>query len=173
MDADDLAPGTIRTRVNNLRSMLRAAVRDRIIALDPGDGVTLPRDRRREAAMVLPTAAQVSAVMTGANPGFQAFVAMAAFAGLRLGEAAGLQVAEINFLRRSLDVRRQVQRAGVGAVEVRAPKYGSERLVYLPDSQLEVLAGHITQHWPGDDPTRLLFRTTTGPTPHRNTVGHL
>lgn len=41
MDADDLAPGTIRTRVNNLRSVLRAAVRDRIIALDPGDGVTL------------------------------------------------------------------------------------------------------------------------------------
>ena len=123
--------------------------------------------------MVLPTAAQVSAVMTGANPGFQAFVAMAAFAGLRLGEAAGLQVAEINFLRRSLDVRRQVQRAGVGAVEVRAPKYGSERLVYLPDSQLEVLAGHIAQHRPSDDPTRWLFQTTTGPTPHRNTVGHL
>lgn len=173
MDADGLAPGTIKTRFNNLRSVLRAAVRDRIIALDPSDGVTLPRDRRREAAMVLPTAAQVGAVMTGANLGFQAFVALAAFAGLRLGEAAGLQVADIDFLRRSLNVRRQVQRAGVGAVEIRAPKYGSERLVYLPDGLLEVLAEHIAQHRPGDDPTRWLFQTHTGLPPHQNTVGHL
>ncbi len=37
-----LAPGTIKTRVNNVRAVLRAAVRDRIIASDPSEGVTLP-----------------------------------------------------------------------------------------------------------------------------------
>src|SRR5690348_13863691 len=51
-----LAPGTIRTRVNNVRGVLRAAVRDRVIASDPSDGVTLPRIRRAEVAMALPTA---------------------------------------------------------------------------------------------------------------------
>ena len=132
MDADGLAPCTIKTRVNSLRSVLRAAVRDRIIALDASDGVTLPRDRRREAAMVLTTASQMGAVMAGAYATFRAFVALPTFAGMRLGEAAGLQLADIDFLRRSLDVRRQVQRAGVGAVEVRAPKYGSERLITFP-----------------------------------------
>ncbi len=172
MDADGLAPGTIKTRVNKVRAVLRAAVRDRVIALDPSDGVTLPCDRRREAAMVLPTAAQVGAIMKGADPGFQAFVGLAAFAGLRLGEAAGLQVADIDFLRRSLDVRRQVQRAGVGFVEVRAPKYGSERLVYLADGLLEVLSEHIAQHRPGEEPTRWLFEATAGLPPHQNTVGH-
>ena len=39
--------------------------------------------------MVLPTAAQVAAVIAAATPWFEAFVALAAFAGLRLGEAAG------------------------------------------------------------------------------------
>lgn len=172
MDADGLAPGTIKTRVNNVRAVLRAAVRDRVIAVDPSDGVTLPRDRRRQAAMAMPTSEQVGAVMTAADPSFRAFVALAAFAGLRLGEAAGLQVADIDFLRRTLDVRRQVQRAGVGSVEVRAPKYGSERIVYLADGLLELLSQHIAQHRLGDDATRWLFGGTAGLPPHQNTVGH-
>jgi integrase len=133
MSADGLAPGTIKTQVNNVRSVLHAAVRDQMIAVDPSDNIVLPRDRRREAAMVLPTADQVAAVIAAATPWFEAFVALAAFAGLRLGEAAGTQVGDINFLARSLDVRRQVQRGGAGAIEVRAPKYGSERTVFLAD----------------------------------------
>jgi len=60
-----------------------------VIVVDPSDNIVLPRDRRREAAMVLPTAAQVAAVIAAATPWFEAFVALAAFAGLRLGEAAG------------------------------------------------------------------------------------
>jgi hypothetical protein len=107
MSADGLAPGTIKTRVNNVRSVLHAAVRDQVIAVDPSDNIVLPRDRRREAAMVLPTAERVGAVIAAATPWFEAFVALAAFAGLRLGEAAGTQVGDINFLARSLDGRRQ------------------------------------------------------------------
>jgi integrase len=172
MDSAGLAPGTIKTRVNNVRAVLRGAVRDRVIAVDPSEGVTLPRDRRREAAMVLPTAEQVGAIMTAADPAFRAFVALGAFAGLRLGEAAGLQVADFDFLRRSLAVRRQVQRAGAGQVEVRAPKYGSERTVYLADGLLDLLSSHIAEHRAGEDPSRWLFEASAGLPPHQNTVGH-
>lgn len=56
-------------------------------------------------------------------------MAVAAFAGLRLGEAATLQAGDFDFLRRTLRVTRQVQRAGGGEVEIRPPKYGSERTV--------------------------------------------
>ena len=49
-----LAPGTICTRVKNVRAVLRGAVRDRVIASNPSDGITLPRVRRPEAAMTLP-----------------------------------------------------------------------------------------------------------------------
>ena len=42
-------------------------------------------------------------------------------------------------LRRALSVRRRVQRAGGGKVEIRPPKYGSERTVYLPDELIQLL----------------------------------
>lgn len=172
MDADGLAAGTIKTRVNNVRSVLRAAVRDRAIALDPSDGVTVPRDRRREATMRLPTPAQVGEILDAADPAFRAFIALAAFAGLRLGEIAGLQVGDIDFLRRRLEVRRQVQRAGAGLVEIRAPKYGSERVVYLAEGLLELLSAHIARHRTGGEPTRWLFEVSPGKPPHQNTAGH-
>ena len=122
--------------------------------------------------MTLPTSAQVGSVMTAADAPYRAFVALGAFAGLRLGEAAGLQVGDIDFLRRTLTVRRQVQRAGAGAVEIRAPKYGSERVVYLADGLLELLSEHIGRHRLRDGGSRWVFEATAGLPPHQNTVGH-
>lgn len=167
-----LAPGTIRTRVNNVRSVLRAAVRDRVIASDPSDGIALPRVRRIEAAMTLPTTAQVRALLNAAPGEWGAFVAMCAFAGLRLGEAAALRVGDIDFLRRTLTVARQVQRAGKGNVEIRPPKYGSERVVYLADELLTLLAAYIGEHCPGTDPGRWLFGFGADQPPHQNTIGY-
>ncbi len=167
-----LAAGTIKTRVNNVRAVLRAAVRDRVIVSDPSEGMTLPRGRRADAGMTVPTVEQIRAILDGADDPFRAFVAVAAFAGLRLGEAAALQVGDVDFLRRTLTVSRQVQRAPGGAVEVRAPKYASERTVYVPDALLDILAGHLERHRPGDDRSRWVFEATPGQPPHQNTVGY-
>jgi integrase len=167
-----LAPGTIRTRVNNVRAVLRAAVRDRAIPSDPSDGITLPRVRRPEVAMTLPTTAQVRALLDAAPGEWGSFVALAAFAGLRLGEAAALRVGDIDFLRRTLKVARQVQRGTDGEVEIRAPKYGSERTVYLADGLVEILATHLAGHCPGDGPERFVFGFGADVPPHQNTVGY-
>jgi len=96
MTTRGLAPGTVRTRVNNVRAVLRAAVRDRVIAHDPSDSVTLPRLRRAEAAMSLPTNDQVAAILGAADERFRALVALAAFAGLQLVHVAGLQVGDVD-----------------------------------------------------------------------------
>src|SRR5947208_162637 len=85
--------------------------------------VTL-RPRRPDAAMSIPTPEDVRRLLTHADVRFQAFIALCAFAGLRLGEAAGVRVSDIDFLRKSLTVSRQVQRVNGGMVEIRAPKYG-------------------------------------------------
>jgi len=172
MTAAGLAPGTVKTRVTNVRSVLRAAVRDRLIASDPSEGVTLPRERRRAAAMVLPTVGQVAAVLAAVDDCYRALVALAAFAGLRLGEAAAVQVGDIDFLRRQLAVARQVQRAGGKRTEVRAPKYASERAVYLADALVTMLAWHVERFRPGTDLARWMFQTATGQPPHQNTIGH-
>ena len=63
---------------------------------------------------------------------------------------------------------RQVQRAGGGKVEIRLPKYGSEREVYAANELLAMLARHIEvgirEPW--------LFSDGSGMPPHQNTIGH-
>lgn len=168
---NDLAPGTIRTRVNNVRSVLRAAKRDRLIASDPSEGITLPRLRKVEHAMRIPTPEQVGALMEAADVWFRPFIGLAAFAGLRLGEAAAIQVGDIEFLNRRLCVRRQVQRADAGKVEISLPKYGSERAVALPRQLALELARHIEEVGVlGDD--GWLFVGTGAQPPHQNTVSY-
>jgi len=174
MQTKGLAPGTVKTRFNNVRSVLRAAVRDRIIAADPAVGVTLPRTRRVEAAMLLPTAAQVRALFEAAEPAFTAFIALCAFAGLRLGEAAAMQVSDIDFLRRQVEVRRQVQRAGVewsrsGRRSTAASALCSSPRpwwTYLPSTSLDT-AIHAAGCSPARVTTRLIrTRSATGGARH-------
>jgi integrase len=172
MTAAGLAPGTVHTRVQNVRAVLRGAVRDRVITSDPTDRVPLPRRRRREQAMTVPTPRQVGALLAAADDRFTAFIAVCAFGGLRLGEAAALQVGDVDFLRRRLLVSRQVQRGPGGAVELRAPKHGSERTIVVPDRLLNLVAAHIEQHLAAGGPERWLFATSAGTPPHQNTVGH-
>lgn len=166
----DLAPTTIKTRYVIIRSVFRAAVLDRVIVTDPSAGITLPRRRRADAAMSVPTAEQVGRLLQHADStrvstrkGFRTYVALCAFAGLRLGEAAGVQVGDINFLKRQLNVTRQIQREGSTYI-VRTPKYGSERVVYLPDELVDILAEHLRLHLEPDPvPSRWLFNAKGEP----------
>jgi integrase len=96
-------------------------------------------------------------------------IGLCAFAGLRLGEAAAVKVDDIDFLRRTLTVSRQVQRAGKDQVEIRAPKYGSERVVYLPEDLVNMLAAHV-EH--GVRPEGSLFVGAHDGPPHQNTVDY-
>ena len=164
MQSAGLAPGTIRARFGSVRAVVRTAVRDRLIAADPCEGVTLPRGRAREAAMVLPSAAQVRALLDAVPARWRGYVAVCAFAGLRLGEASALRVSDVDFLRRTISVARQVQGSGAAA-EIRPPKYGSERTVYAPAGLISMLAEHVAEHRPGDDPDRWLFGDGTRPVP--------
>jgi integrase len=171
MQMAGLAAGTIRTRFKNVARVFRAAVDDRAIPVDPCKGVSLPAVRRAEAAMQLPTAEQVGALLQAADDSFAAFLGLCAFAGLRLGEAAAVQVGDIDFLRRTLKISRQVQRGGGPNVEVRAPKYGSERTVYLPDGLLAMLAQQVARRGMSGMPDAWLFVGGTGTLPpHQNSV---
>lgn len=90
MQTSGLAASTVRTRFNNVRGVLRGAMRDRIIATDPSEGVKLPRVRRADAAMVLPTTAQVRALDNAAHQDFRSFVALCAFAGTTPRRGCGI-----------------------------------------------------------------------------------
>ena len=170
MSRRGLAASTIRTRFNNVRTVLRAAVRDRVLAQDPSLSVSIPRTRRRDAAMAIPTPTQVGDLLEHADT-FRAFVGLCAFAGLRLGEAAALKVADVDFLRRTIRVERQVQRANEGLVEIRPPKYGSERTVYAPEGLIEMLAAHVAENLAGTG--GWLYPGERSAPLHQNSVGYL
>jgi integrase len=169
MQTRGLAASTIRTRFNNVRSVLRAAVCDRHMPSDPSVGVTLPRQRRREVAMVIPSPEQVGALLRAADD-FAPLVALCAFAGLRLGEAAGQQPGDVDFLRRVVRIERQVQRVNGGGIEVRPPKDGSEREVGAPQGVLDLLSAHVAELG-GDAPW--LFPGEDDKPLHQNSVGYL
>ena len=189
-----LAATTIDTRVTIVRSVFRAAVTDRLIPSDPTFGVVLPRKRKAEAAMSVPTTLEMAKLLQAAEPvkrpksrpGFTAYVALCAFAGLRRGEALGVQVGDIDFLGRTLRVTRQLQRAkaadiaagkdlvkaaGGITVMVRPPKFESERTIYLPDELVAILAEHVRVHTPTGEPERWLFNELGRPW-HDNLVDY-
>ncbi|RKT78679.1 site-specific recombinase XerD [Terracoccus luteus] len=166
MTERDLAPGTIKTRAQNVRSVLRAAVADQVIPRDPSIGVTLPRTRRKEASMSIPSTEVVGRLLERSE--HSAFIAVCAFAGLRLGEAAALRPTDIDAERGVLSVTRQVQRERGGSVEIKSPKAGSERVVFIPDS----LTSMLLQLVDAKGRTEWLFADDGENPPHQNTVGH-
>jgi integrase len=126
------------------------------------------RLRKAEAAMRIPTPEQVGKILEAADERFVAFVAVCAFAGLRLGEAAALQEGDVDFLRRTLRVERQVQRAHGGEVEITLPKYGSERTIPISDDLVQILARHVELGHRGE----WLFQGSADRPPHQNTIGY-
>jgi integrase len=151
MQARGLAPNTINTRVMTVRAALKAAVRDRRLVSDPSLGVVLPRRANREKSMEVATTDQVGRLLAATEPQMRAYVGLCAFAGLRLGEASGIQVGDIDFLRRRMEVERQIQKKRGGPPEVRPPKYESGRTVFVSDELLAMLAQHIEAGWSSGD----------------------
>ena len=115
------------------------------------------------------TADQARAVLEAAGD-FRPFVEVCLFAGLRLGEAAGLQLGDVNFLRRTIDVRRQVQGATNKAARLVPPKYGSERTIYVPSELVDALAAHVGREGVAR-PDEQVFLTPLQRLWHRNNAG--
>ncbi len=175
MQRNGLQPTTIRTRFANVHAAIRVAAtgRPRLLAEDVCLGVKLPPVRKASSAMDIPTSADVGKIIEAANESFAVFVAVSAFAGTRRGETSAVRVSDCDFLRKELRVERQVQWTEDGRMEIRPPKYGSERTIYVPDGLVTILAEYVRMHRPGDDPDRYLFpgsRDDTLPA-HAATVG--
>lgn len=160
-----LAASTIRTRLNYVQMAFRAAVDNQVIPRNPASRVKTPRIRKREATMKILTAEQVNASLEAAGD-FRPFVAVCVFAGLRLGEAAGLQASDVDRDRNNISVRRQVQGTSIPTTKITPPKAGSEREVFVPVELVDLLAG-VGNPTPG----QFLFRTPLGHLYNRNSAG--
>ena len=138
----DLAPSTIGVVYSFVAAIFRAAVRDRLIAVSPCVDVRLPKP---EPKRVEPLATDMVEALIAAMPErYQALVVLAAGTGLRQGEAFGLEVGGVDFLRRTLEVRQQLVTMPGKPPYLAPPKTPSSyRTVPLPQVVVDALAAHL------------------------------
>lgn len=152
-DLSHLSPSTIRNIVKCLRVILNEAVDDGLIAVNPCDKVRLPAETTKE--MLFLTHEQVAQLASNIHPQYSPLVFTAAYVGLRWGELAGLGPSQINWLRKSITINRQLVEVN-GKLEFGVPKTKkSTRTVSVPESVLEMLS---QMELTGE----LVFTTVTG-----------
>jgi integrase len=125
-----------------VRAILGAAVRDRIISRDPAVGVKLPE---LPVADIVPlTLDQVDALAEAVPARYRGLIAADAMSGLRQGEAFGLEVRHVDFLRRTVRVEQQIQPASGGGVVICPLKNRhSYRTVPLGQVAVDAIASHL------------------------------
>lgn len=145
-----LSPGSVENAYRTVAAVFRSAIRDRILAANPCEGVTLPRQSRAE--VVPPTVDEVRTLLAAMPDRYRVAGVLAAGAGLRLGEALGLTVDRVDFLRRQARVDRQLITPDRGEPHFGPPKSeASTRTVPLADVVLEGIAEHLRRFPAGPD----------------------
>jgi len=142
-----LAPSTVNQVLINFSTILSAAVEDGLIAKNPCKSKAVSKPvvpRRRVTPWPL---AQVRAVINAHPERYQGVPATGAGAALRQGEIFGIGVDELDFLRKSIHVVRQVKYVR-NQLCFTLPKYGKTRDVPMSDGLALVLAEHIRRFPP-------------------------
>ncbi|WP_119728380.1 tyrosine-type recombinase/integrase [Thermomonospora amylolytica] len=145
--ADELAPSTLAVAYSNLASMFAAAVVDRDIPFSPCGGIRLPEADKKPH--FIPTPDQVHALAEALPARYAPMVYVAAGCGLRQGEIFGLELAQIDFLRREIDVSQQLKAVSGRKPYLARPKTKtSMRTVELPKVTANALSAYIERYPP-------------------------
>jgi integrase len=159
---EHLAPSTARHVHGLLSTILRSAVEDGYLARNPA-ARTGPRRIPRPPVRPL-TVHQVQALIDATPERFRIAVLLGAGCGLRVGEALGLRIGEVDLEAGVLRVSAQLQALPGQPLALRPPKsYSSIRTVPLPATVADAITEHLCR-WPpaaGDD-QELLVRSVTG-----------
>ena len=165
-----LAPGSVEVVYRWVATIFKAAVGDRLIPASPCIRIALPKRDQRE---VLPLeVAQVEAMASAVPDRYRALIIFTAGMGLRPGEAFGVTVDRIDFLRRSVRVDRQLVGVLGGVPEFGPPKSPAGfRTVPMPGVVSDVVAAHVARFRSGSE--GLVFTNTLGDPLRRNTFGEM
>lgn len=136
---EDMSSSTANRAYRILRQMLNVAVRRRRILLTPCAGVEPPQDAKAEMLFLTPE--QVADLADAIPKHYRTLVLMAVYSGLRWGELAGLKVARLDQINRTVFVVEQLTRAGTLA----PPKSeAGRRVVTLPRWLMPAINAQVT-----------------------------
>jgi integrase len=146
----ELAPTTVRVVYAYLAAILGSAVEDRLIPASPCNRITLPKV---QPSRVDPIPTDLVEILAAKTPDqYRALVTLGIGTGVRQGEAFGLTVDRIDFLRRTLTVDRQlVTMPGAGPYLAPPKTQASNRVIPLPQVVVDALAAHLTAYPAGSD----------------------
>jgi integrase len=159
-----LAPATVAKCYHLLSAVLDTAVRARLIPVNPAEGVRLPRNRKTDVRPPTLSREEFFGRLLPAVPArHRALVCMAAGAGLRWGECAGLVWGSVDLTAGLVHVV-QVAEETHGGVTVRAyPKTrAGVRTVPLPGFLVSALRAHRDALDVAPDPAQLVFTDRIG-----------
>jgi integrase len=166
--SERLAPRSVILAHGVVAGVFKAATRDRLIASNPCDGTRLPKVPRQQIEP-LPTDT-VWALVEAVPPRYRGLVILAAGTGMRQGEALGLTVDRIDFLRRVVRVDQQLLSVPGRESFLAPPKTAaSVRTIPLPQVVIDALAAHLAAYPPS--PAGLVFTTGTGAPVRRSSFG--
>ncbi len=149
MSADGVGQATTNASYRLLRRVLSTAEAAGFIARNPARGVKAPTPPRAEMRFL--TAEEIERIAHEVPDRYRALVLLLGFAGLRIGEATGLRLPNVELLRRRVLVTEAATEVG-GRVIVGSPKTkDSIRSVALPSFVAEAIAEHLTAFPPGPD----------------------
>ncbi|MFC5993637.1 tyrosine-type recombinase/integrase [Pseudonocardia hispaniensis] len=156
------APATVAQCHRLLSAVLRSAVRSRIIAFNPCEGVRLPKQRKRDTDHQVISRDDLRGRLLPVVPTrYRALVGTAAGTGLRWGEATGLCLDALDLDRRQLRVIRTVVEVSGNTRFKAFPKSAAgRRTIPLPAWLLPILAEHLDLFPAGDH--GLLFGNSVG-----------
>lgn len=138
-----LSPSTVERVYRWLAAIFRTAVNDELIKRSPCVEIKLPT--KPEGKVVPLRVEEVEALLAAVPERYRALLVVGAGAGLRQGEAFGLTVPHVDFLRgRAVEVAQQLQLLPGRPPFLAAPKTPSSvRTVPVGDVVLRALARHL------------------------------
>jgi integrase len=152
-----LSPATVTTAYGLLRKTLNAAVDSRLIQSSPCRKIALPKIEREEMRFLNPT--QVERLAQSIDERYRVLVLVGCYAGLRIGELAGLRLSRINLLKGTIEVV-EIADETSGYLSYGPPKTrASRRTVSLPNSVMKELTDHVSTM---TSPESFVFRSPNG-----------
>lgn len=142
LDADGLSASRIRQAHRLLSSILRVAVRNRMLPFNPAEGLALPKASHRE--MLFLTAPAVDRLADVIDPRYRSWVYLQAYGGLRWGEAAALRRSRVNLLRKRIEVAESVAEVS-GLISFGETKNRRRRTIVVPSFLNAMLAEHLSE----------------------------
>jgi integrase len=160
--SDGLSPATVRECRRLLSGVLALAVKDRIIADNPADGVKLPARRKTDRHdQTISKPELMTSLLPEIPLRYRALVALSAGTGLRWGECVGLSWDAVGLTGATVHVGRvAVEVAGTVSMKPYPKSRAGRRTVPLPGFVLALLQQHREQFAAG--PNGVIFTNEAG-----------